>query len=158
LGVLGEHEKKALALLAEKHKKLANASPAIAHPAIAAAETAKAKALFDELSVPAGSTPDAALSDAKERYYKNPHNAPRSFEQYWKTRKEEKRTYENTIYLSNRLFHEDCITHMEQFPNCYHHIITDIPYGIDTDNMDQNSGTLMDVDRVKESHIVEENM
>lgn len=152
LGILGEIEKQGLALLAAKHKKLAESVPAapaaVAQQAAVVAEVAKAEA-----------SPDA-LADLKEKYYSNPLNAPNSFESYWKSRQEQKREYENTIPLSSRLFHGSCVAYMNERPAVFHHIITDIPYGIDMDMLNQQNphGGLTDLDRVEESHQVEENM
>ena len=63
------------------------------------------------------------------------------------------------IPLSSMLYHGDCRTILSSFPTeSVDHIITDWPYAIDIDNIDQSTSMLKDVDRIKDTHQVDENL
>lgn len=97
--------------------------------------------------------------EALERYLKNPNNDPNKFEDYWLDKQRLIEERRNTVYLSNRLFHVDSITFMENHVGTYDHIITDIPYGIDMDMLNQQNphGSMVDIDTVVKEHDVEQN-
>lgn len=149
LGYLDEQERLALAELAKKQ-----------------AATTVPKKVIDELDAlvtetkKVESSPDL-LAEQRERFYANPLNKG-SFEEYWNSRKQLVQQHEQTVYLSTRLFHTDSISFMLNPDNKarFDHILTDIPYGIDMEMLNQNNqhGGLTDLDRVKEEHDVEENM
>ena len=151
IGYLGEQERLALAELAKRHKVLAG-TPA---PLEALVEQEKEIAHIEQVSHSVD-----LLADERARYYSNPHNPPDSFDSYWAERLAKKAEYENTIYLSNRLFHADSISWMESHPDTINHIITDIPYGIDMEMLNQQNphNGLSDLDRVASEHDVAENM
>jgi DNA modification methylase len=59
------------------------------------------------------------------------------------------------IPLSKMLLHGDCISLMKQMPDaCVDHIITDIPYGIDMDNLQQANTGMTDIASVAVEHQV----
>lgn len=149
LGILGEQEKAALALLAKRHVELAAKLPVETPTAIL-----ETKSIIEEVTR-IEQTPDA-LADVRDKYYSNPLNPAGSFESYWKSRQEVKQQAANTIYLTPRLRHMSCIDYMNEAEGIFDHIITDIPYAIDMEMLEQ--GNLTDIDRVKESHDIEENM
>lgn len=100
------------------------------------------------------------LAKERERYASNPLNSV-PFDTYWKERQAERETIENTVYLSNQLVHADCIEYMNDPANSgrFNHIITDPPYGIDMDNLNQlNQHGGMNIERVEDAHQVEENL
>lgn len=103
------------------------------------------------------SSPDL-LAKERERYASNPLNTI-PFDEYWKERQAERETIENTVYLSNQLVHADCIEYMNDPANSgrFNHIITDPPYGIEMDNLQQQDGGIA-IDRTKEAHDVAENL
>jgi site-specific DNA-methyltransferase (adenine-specific) len=67
---------------------------------------------------------------------------------------------EQVIDLSHTLFHGDSARTILPLwpPACVDHIITDMPYGIDMDNLDQSETSLIDTLRVADTHSVEENL
>jgi len=102
-----------------------------------------------------------AKSIARERYLSNPHNDPDAFEEYYEQHlklKETIREHQLTIPLSKRFFLGDSITFMNHNPGRYDHIITDIPYGIDVEMMDQCTNAIKDVETIKAEHDVEYNL
>lgn len=147
LGILGEEEDRINMDLA-KQQQVANA--------------AKEQALLDQVAVShverLEASPDA-LAEERARYEANPLNKI-PFEEYWAERKRLADEAKNTIYLSTRFHNVDCIEFMNQNPDSYDHIITDPPYGIDMDNLNQQNqhGGLVDLDRVVDAHQVDENM
>jgi ParB family chromosome partitioning protein len=61
------------------------------------------------------------------------------------------------IALSHRYLHCNSIEYMNSRVEAFDHIITDIPYGIDIDNLDQTTG-IKDINTIKEEHTVEGNL
>jgi len=63
------------------------------------------------------------------------------------------------IPISKILLHTDAIDHMLRNPSCYDHIITDPPYGIDMDMLNQQNykGAFGDIETILEEHTVEGN-
>lgn len=71
----------------------------------------------------------------------------------------EKQAESVIIPLSKMLHHGDCRTILATFPaESVDHVITDWPYAIDIDMIDQSASMLKDVDRIKETHQVDENL
>lgn len=97
-----------------------------------------------------------ASEEAKLRYEANPFNT-QPFEEYIKEKQAEHSTRSNTLYLSRRIIHTDSITYMNETPNFFDHIITDIPFGIDTNMLDQSLTSVSGIDRTADAHEVEEN-
>lgn len=103
---------------------------------------------------------DAAL----EQYLKNPLNDPNKFEEYYQERIELRSKLEQhriTIPLSKMIYCCDSIEFMSH-PDCcekFDAIITDIPYGIDMNMLNQgNDGhAFKDIDTVLDEHTVEGN-
>lgn len=101
-------------------------------------------------------------TEARTLYLSNPINPPEEFEEYY----QEKRAYlsqrKDTIHLSNRLVNIDCIKYMFDPSNKerFDHIITDIPYAIDMDNLNQQNplGGMKDIDTVEALHDVDYNL
>jgi site-specific DNA-methyltransferase (adenine-specific)/modification methylase len=106
------------------------------------------------------SKPDA-LAFERERYNSNPLNTI-PFEKYWEEKVRLAEEAKNTIYLSNRFIHCDCITFMNDPDRVgvYDHIITDPPYAIDMDNLQQQNqnGGMNLPGVVEDAHQVEENI
>lgn len=104
---------------------------------------------------------DNGLEQAKQKYYSNPHNPPDSFDAYWSAHTAEIESRRNTIYLSNRFHNIDCISFMLQEDNRerFDAIVTDIPYGIDMDMLNQQNphGGMKDIVTVEVEHDVKEN-
>jgi DNA modification methylase len=65
------------------------------------------------------------------------------------------------IQLSNYFTHANCIEHMTSMGSeAVDHIITDAPYGIDMDMLNQQNphGSMVDIDRVEDEHDVQANV
>jgi ParB family chromosome partitioning protein len=101
-----------------------------------------------------------ALAEERARYEANKLNTV-PFDEYWAEKKRLAEEYQNTLVLSNRILQGDSIAYMldEQNAGRFDHIITDIPYGIDMDNLNQQNphGQMVDIDTVEELHDVEYN-
>lgn len=104
---------------------------------------------------------DDLLAAERERYYSNPHNAPGSFEQYWADKQAWAQQIRDTVIISNKFHCMDSIKYMLDPDNAgrFDHIITDIPYGIDMEMLNQQHprGGMADIDTVEELHDVEYN-
>lgn len=96
------------------------------------------------------------LEEARQQYYTNPLNPPGSFESYWAER-QRLFSQDKIINLSNRLIQGDSIAFMHANPNRFDHIITDIPYGIDMDHLNQTV-PMKDLDTIEKEHDVEYNL
>src|SRR5271157_408049 len=86
------------------------------------------------------------------------------FDKAWVARKDRDMFWEHRciysevlIDITSHYFKCDSIQHMLSNPECYDHIITDIPYGIDIENIDQHVG-IKDIETIKAEHGVEENL
>lgn len=104
--------------------------------------------------------PDLLLAE-RNRYYSNPLNkAP--FEEYWAERCRLAEESKNSVYLSGVARHGNSIDAMnsDEFNGLFDHIITDPPYAIDMDNLNQQNqnGGLVDLERVVDAHQVDENL
>lgn len=99
------------------------------------------------------------LDEERKQYYSNPHNLPGSFDSYWEEKKTKMEEIRNTVYLGNQLIHGDSIQFMMDNPDRFDHIITDIPYGIDLEMLNQQNqhGGFNNLDQVEELHDVEYN-
>jgi ParB family transcriptional regulator, chromosome partitioning protein len=63
------------------------------------------------------------------------------------------------VNLSSRLIHGDFLDVAASIPDgFFHHIITDPPYGIDMDNLDQGGASIIDTSRVDATHDVADNL
>jgi len=102
-------------------------------------------------------TPEA-LAEERERYQKNPLNTV-PFDTYWTEKVKAAEEVKNTVYLSNRLLHVDCIDYMllPENEGMFDHIVTDPPYAIDMDHLNQITNA-KDLDRVIDAHQVDENI
>lgn len=99
-----------------------------------------------------------ALNEERARYYSNPNNPPDSFDDYWNEKLARAETARNTVYLSSRFFHADCLEFMaQQGCNAVDHIITDPPYAIDMEMLAQENTGMANIDTVRAEHEVEEN-
>lgn len=116
----------------------------------------------DELESPLGGIFNEIVKDAKEiareRYLSNPLNDPEGFESYYTNRLASMATANNKVYLSNRMFNTDCIAWMHDNPGVADHIITDPPYAIDMEMLDQTNQSMNNIDTIKDTHDVEENI
>lgn len=162
---LKPQEDAALAELARRAQEQANEpflsdEPAfVPDPSILAASFADAPA---EVIKTSGLSRDELLAqvrkDEEERYYRNPHNPPNSFEEYWQGRQQKLIDRMNTINLSNRIVCGDCIAWMNEHPAAVDHIITDIPYAIDLEMIDQDGYRFEGIEDVREEHDVAYNL
>lgn len=144
---LKPREDEALAELARRTQSLANSEspPTNDLPSV-------------EITEPPPPPSNDVLADARERYYSNPLNPPDSFEQYWAERTAEEAKRANKVAISRRLHNGDSIAWMKEHPASVDHVITDIPYGIDMDNLDQSGDLGMaSIDLVREEHDVDYN-
>jgi len=109
------------------------------------------KQLVTELSNP--------IDEQRARYYANPLNPADSFESYQKERSQRKSEMMNTIHLSSRLHQGDSIAFMHANLGRFDHVITDIPYGIDLNYINQNNphGQIGNLDQVEKLHEVDYN-
>lgn len=101
------------------------------------------------------SSPDA-LAEERTRYESNPHNTT-PFEVYWSEKQVLAKQVVDTIYLSNKLVRGDSIEYMNEHKGVYDHVITDIPYAIDINNLDQQRG-IVNIDTIEELHDVDYNL
>lgn len=100
------------------------------------------------------------MTEARERYYSNPHNPAGSFEDYWAEKQAKVEQIKQTVYLSKTLIQGDSIAYMHENVGRFDHVITDIPYGIDLDYLDQQNqhGGINNLDQVEELHKVDYNL
>ncbi len=98
---------------------------------------------------------DHAKERARIQYFSNPLNPPEQFDAYYQSRLAAKQQ-PKVIKLSARLANMDCIDYMLARPASFDHIITDIPYGIDMDMLQQANvhGGMRNIDTVAELHDV----
>ena len=95
------------------------------------------------------------LASERARYKSNPLNVV-PFEEYWKGRQAMAQEQQNTVYLSNRFHCGDCIPFMLDPDNAHRfdHILTDPPYAIDIEYLNQNNphNGIQDLDRLRDQH------
>lgn len=96
------------------------------------------------------------LADERTRYESNPLNTE-PFDEYWKAKTAQADEAKNSIYITNRFIFGDCLDFMRERPNVFDHIITDIPYGIDMDMLDQDQGGMAEIDLVRDEHDIDQN-
>lgn len=98
-------------------------------------------------------------NEARSLYLYNKVNPPEKFEEYYK-QKRELLTQHLTLEVTKNFILGDSIAHMllEENKERYDHIITDIPYGIDMDMLDQQNQGMVDIDTVAKEHDVDSNM
>jgi site-specific DNA-methyltransferase (adenine-specific) len=86
-------------------------------------------------------------------------NTEESFEGYW-SEKTAKAIADSMVNLSRMLIHGNSIEFMNANPDRFDHVITDIPYGIDMDMLNQQNphNGMKDIDTVLEEHDVEYNL
>jgi DNA modification methylase/ParB-like chromosome segregation protein Spo0J len=95
--------------------------------------------------------------DARQQYLSNPLNDPDAFESYWEERQVRLREPAK-IYLSNRLFRANALDFLRDRPGMFDHIITDPPYAIDMDNLEQVNVGMTNIDSVRHTHDVAKNL
>jgi DNA modification methylase len=104
-------------------------------------------------------TPPDVLAEERKRYESNPLNTI-PFDVYWAEKQSFKQRAPR-VNLSKRLFLGDSIFFMNDPDNAgaFDHIITDIPYGIDMDYLDQQNphGGMVGINSVKAEHTVDGN-
>lgn len=148
LGLMAEEEEALAADLAKQSQRTINNS----------VQREQIKRIIEEVKE-VESKPDL-LADKRAKYESNPHNTV-PFETYWAEKQKVAEEIQNTIYISNNLIHGDCIKYMLDPENKgrFDHIITDPPYGIDMDNLNQQNqhGGLVDLDKLVDRHQVDEN-
>lgn len=102
---------------------------------------------------------DLNEQEAETLYKSNPLNPVDKFKEYY----EEKRqwwTSHLTLDITKNFLHTDSIAFMNLDENegVFDHVITDIPYGIDMDMLNQENNAVKDIDSVLNEHGVEGNM
>jgi len=102
---------------------------------------------------------DLSELEARELYLSNKLNPSDKFDEYHK-QKVSLLTEHFSIKLTDILIHGDSIEFMNKNEGRFDHVITDIPYGIDMDMLNQNNphGEMKDIDSVLKEHDVDENM
>lgn len=147
LGILMEQEDAALARLAELAKTRVNT-----------AEQQKALDFIVKEVKSVEVRPDA-LAEIRARYEANKLNVE-PFDVYWTKKQALAAESERVIYLSTRLHQDDCLNYMLANLGRFDHIITDPPYGIDLENLNQQNqhGGMVDLDRVEATHQVDQNV
>lgn len=102
-----------------------------------------------------------SLASERFRYYSNSLNPPNSFEEYWSARQKDLEESNNTVYISNRLHKGDSIAfmHQDEQKERFDAIVTDAPYGIDMEMLNQNNphGGMNDISDVAKLHDIDYN-
>lgn len=102
--------------------------------------------------------PEPDLKEAaRERYLFNPHNDPAAFEAYYETKQQESKAAP-VVHVTPRLHRGNCLEYMNARPGTFDHIITDPPYAIDMDNLEQNNLGMSNIGSVRETHKVDDNL
>lgn len=97
---------------------------------------------------------DEEREKLRAKYLQNPCNDPAKVEEYVT----EKLTPQvETINLSKRLFCCDAIRFLHEHPHSFDHIITDPPYAIEMDNLDQENVGMNNIDSIRATHDVTDN-
>lgn len=121
----------------------------------------KAKELAEkvalEVEVASVAAPDG-LEEQRQKYYSNPHNPKGSFETYIADKVRRLDELKSTIYLSDKFHNVDCITFMNETDQRFAAIITDPPYAIDMNMLDQDNLGMSEIKSVAEEHQVDANM
>lgn len=142
------HEDETRAYISQREKKQTNTSE----------QENRAKAVIAQVEA-IEQRPDLLASE-RERYNSNKHNEI-PFEVYWEECTKAAEEARNTIYISNKFICGDSIAYMNDPENegRFDHLVTDIPYGIDMDMLNQQNphGEMNDLDTVIEEHDVDEN-
>lgn len=99
------------------------------------------------------------LEEARQLYLSNPLNPPDEFDQYYQQKLNWLRQKDDTITISHRLHNISCIDFMNNpgWKESVDHIITDPPYGIEMDNLEQSNTGMSDIDTVSAEHVVQSN-
>lgn len=101
------------------------------------------------------------LAYHRELFYANPHNTG-SFEDYWTERQKSFTEVRAVVNLTNTLLLGDSIDFMNDLANAsrFDHVITDIPYGIDMEMLNQQNkhGGFNEIESVEELHDVKYNL
>ena len=98
------------------------------------------------------------LEEQRSLYLSNPTNPPEHFDTYRAQRIAWLQQQTNTLTISNMLIKGDAITYMKENAGCFDHIITDIPYGIDMEMLNQQQPSIQNIDTVVAEHTVEGNV
>jgi len=149
LGILKDEEDRLQAELARRYREAANKGTDESHAKQLIAFVEEAQAVPD------------LLAAERLRYNSNPHNIV-PFDTYWAEKTAQAKQLSETIYLTNRVIHGDSIAYMNKADNFgrFDHILTDIPYGIDLEMLNQQNphGGLADLDTVIDEHNMEDNI
>lgn len=96
-------------------------------------------------------------SIAREQYLSNPLNDPEKFDEYYEYRLQQ-RAERTKITLTPRLFLGSCLDFFKDNVSRFDHIITDPPYAIDMDMLDQQNLGMSNIDTVRDTHDVADNL
>jgi tRNA G10 N-methylase Trm11 len=92
---------------------------------------------------------------ARDRYLSNPHNDPEKVEEYIL---EKLQPRINVINISRRLLHDDALDFLAKNAGRFDHIVTDPPYGINMDNLEQENQGMVNINMVRDTHITSDNL
>lgn len=127
--------------LARKQKALADQQ---------AKDAAEARKLEVEVSAP--------VDEQRQKYYSNPHNPPGSYEAYLAEKVRRLGELKSTVYLSSKFHNVNCITFMNETDQRFAAVITDPPYAIDMDMLEQDNVGMVNIDTVADEHEVDDNV
>lgn len=108
--------------------------------------------------------PDIAASRkeaARATYLKNPLNKPDEFDSYYEARTAQvaqDAAPATVINITPRLHKGSCLDYLLTHKGAFDHIITDPPYGIDMDMLDQTNQGQSGIDSVRAQHDVKNNL
>lgn len=152
IGILAEEQDKLTAELAKRTKEATNNQPPNSNLQMSRSDS--------EPRIEICQWDSLIDNEAKTRYESNPLNT-QPFAEYVAEKQQLQQEREHVVYISNILHHGDCIEYMlrPENANRFDHIITDIPYGIDMEMLNQNNthGGMQDIDRIADTHDVADN-
>ncbi len=144
------------ALLIVNNRNLALVEAELARKQRAAAEQrAKEDVELKKLEVEVAPN---AQDEQRKKYYANPHNPPGSFEAYIQQKVSRLAEIKSTVYLSDKFHNVDCITFMNETDQRFAAIISDPPYAIDMDMLDQENVGMVGIETVAAEHQVDDNI
>lgn len=151
----------ALTIINNRNLALVEAELAKRQKAVAdqqARDQLELKRLEAEVTIITSASDIPAADEQRLKYYSNPHNPPGSYEAYVKDKLRRMDELKSTIYLSNRFHNVDCIKFMNETDQRFAAIITDPPYAIDMDNLEQENVGMVGIDTVADEHEVDDNV
>lgn len=155
-GLLAEEEDRLLAELAKREQSSVNTAVDLSQPHVPSSNPAEIATIITTWC-DLESSSNFDKDEARLRYESNPLNTI-PYDDYLTERNKSIENQNNTIYLSSRIIHADSIDYMNSHEAMFDHILTDIPYAIEMDNLEQSDGSITGVERTTEAHSVQENL